>query len=253
MPFELVVTQKIIAFFSLYISRVWLTFLPGFLKNILSYTMSIPYEGTQDILFHRGAQNNTGKINNYHEELIGNSTAKLDELHINQNKANDTTDSNYDLSYYFHHSSSISTVSSAEEQFSNNNYRRGRSLSICSTLSINATSQPQLLPSPKTPPPPSTPHQEGFNIVSDENKVQYYKKHSDKSSKKAYQFFGEQVKLDIPIKEIKREGLKTLLHSNVPLGYFLYHLLDEYSSENLVRIYNRIMLMFLLNRTLYFL
>jgi len=73
-------------------------------------------------------------------------------------------------------------------------------------------------------------------ILSDENKNQIYKKKNDKSNKKAFQFFGEQVKLEISAKEIKREGLRALLHSTVPLAYFLYHLLSEYSSENLVNI-----------------
>ncbi|KAI7895424.1 RGS domain-containing protein, partial [Mucor mucedo] len=34
-------------------------------------------------------------------------------------------------------------------------------------------------------------------------------------------------------KEVRKEGLKALLDSSAPLGYFLYHLLNEYSSENL--------------------
>ncbi|KAI8363797.1 RGS domain-containing protein, partial [Choanephora cucurbitarum] len=34
-------------------------------------------------------------------------------------------------------------------------------------------------------------------------------------------------------REIRREGLRALLLSTVPLGYFLYYLLNEYSSENL--------------------
>ncbi|EIE79393.1 hypothetical protein RO3G_04098 [Rhizopus delemar RA 99-880] len=36
-----------------------------------------------------------------------------------------------------------------------------------------------------------------------------------------------------PSQDIEQEGLKLLLHSAVPLGYFLYYLLTEYSSENL--------------------
>ncbi|KAG1049583.1 hypothetical protein G6F55_012199 [Rhizopus delemar] len=41
------------------------------------------------------------------------------------------------------------------------------------------------------------------------------------------------VSLCVSIKEIKQTGLKLLLQSMTPLGYFLYYLLTEYSSENL--------------------
>lgn len=41
------------------------------------------------------------------------------------------------------------------------------------------------------------------------------------------------VSLCVSIKEIKQTGLKLLLKSITPLGYFLYYLLTEYSSENL--------------------
>lgn len=61
-----------------------------------------------------------------------------------------------------------------------------------------------------------------------------YKIKATKSSKKLDHFFGEQAPLDICIKEIQREGLKAILQSKTPLCYFLYHLLQEYSSENLV-------------------
>lgn len=61
-----------------------------------------------------------------------------------------------------------------------------------------------------------------------------YKIKAAKSSKKLDHFFGEQAPLDICIKEIQREGLKAILQSKTPLCYFLYHLLQEYSSENLV-------------------
>ncbi|KAI7885531.1 hypothetical protein K492DRAFT_102300, partial [Lichtheimia hyalospora FSU 10163] len=60
-----------------------------------------------------------------------------------------------------------------------------------------------------------------------------YKIKAAKSSKKLDHFFGEQAPLDICIKEIQREGLKAMLQSKTPLCYFLYHLLQEYSSENL--------------------
>jgi hypothetical protein len=195
--------------------------------------MSIPSGDTPSILFHRTVQNKQPKINNsYHETTMDDRTAKLDEPCIN--KANHTKGSNHDLSYYFHNSSSTNTASSGDEQFPNGLCRRGRSLSIGSTLSISPNSQQQPLRPSQTPPPPSTPHQQQFIIVSAESKAQFYKNKADKFRKKAYQFFGEQAKLEISAKEIKREGLKALLHSSVPLGYFLYHLLNEYSSENLV-------------------
>ncbi|KAI8099718.1 RGS domain-containing protein [Halteromyces radiatus] len=38
---------------------------------------------------------------------------------------------------------------------------------------------------------------------------------------------------DICIQDIRKEGLKTMLKSKIPLCYFLYHLLEEYSCENL--------------------
>lgn len=39
---------------------------------------------------------------------------------------------------------------------------------------------------------------------------------------------------DVSITEIRNVGLKAILQSKVPLCYFLYHLLQEFSSENLV-------------------
>ncbi|KAL0097501.1 hypothetical protein J3Q64DRAFT_1062875, partial [Phycomyces blakesleeanus] len=60
-----------------------------------------------------------------------------------------------------------------------------------------------------------------------------YKIRTTRSSKKLDYFFGEQAPHDICVKEIRKEGLKAMLESKVPLCYLLYHLLDEYSSENL--------------------
>ncbi|KAI9478763.1 MAG: RGS domain-containing protein [Benjaminiella poitrasii] len=60
-----------------------------------------------------------------------------------------------------------------------------------------------------------------------------YKVKMSRSSKKLDNFFGEYAPHDICIKEIKKEGLKAILQSKAPLCYFLYHLLQEYSSENL--------------------
>lgn len=61
-----------------------------------------------------------------------------------------------------------------------------------------------------------------------------YKIKTTRSSKKLDHFFGEFAPHDICIKEIRKEGLKAILESKSPLCYFLYHLLQEYSSENLV-------------------
>ncbi|KAG1148844.1 hypothetical protein G6F37_006600 [Rhizopus arrhizus] len=60
-----------------------------------------------------------------------------------------------------------------------------------------------------------------------------YKKKVSKSSHKLESFFGEPTPVDVCVYEIKKEGLKAILESKVPLCYFLYYLLDEYSSENL--------------------
>ncbi|KAI9015844.1 hypothetical protein CLU79DRAFT_820137 [Phycomyces nitens] len=60
-----------------------------------------------------------------------------------------------------------------------------------------------------------------------------YKIRTTRSSKKLDYFFGEQAPHDICVKEIRKEGLKAMLESKVPLCYLLYHLLEEYSSENL--------------------
>ncbi|KAI9315071.1 RGS domain-containing protein [Dichotomocladium elegans] len=60
-----------------------------------------------------------------------------------------------------------------------------------------------------------------------------YKDRTAKSSQKLDRFFGAQAPHDTCIKEIRKEGLKAMLQSKTPLCYFLYHLLKEYSSENL--------------------
>lgn len=61
-----------------------------------------------------------------------------------------------------------------------------------------------------------------------------YKIKTTRSSRKLDRFFGEYAPHDICIKEIRKEGLKAILESKAPLCFFLYHLLEEYSSENLV-------------------
>lgn len=48
-------------------------------------------------------------------------------------------------------------------------------------------------------------------------------------------FFGQSVQVDVSVREIRKHGLGALLQSNVPLCYFLYYLLDNYCSENLVQ------------------
>ncbi|KAK4510479.1 class II myosin [Mucor velutinosus] len=146
---------------------------------------------------------------------------------INSFSTSNGNNSNYDLSYYFGQSMSTSTTKTTtnlSDNFPNVIYKRGRSLSIDSIISVNHQQQQQQQAMPLTQP---------FVILSDENKTQIYKKKTDKSNKKAFQFFGEQVKLEISAKEIRREGPRALLHSTVPLAYFLYHLLNKYSSENL--------------------
>lgn len=62
-----------------------------------------------------------------------------------------------------------------------------------------------------------------------------HKDKTNKTSRKLNRFFGEHAPYDICVREIEREGLKAMLQSKTPLCYFLYHLLEEYSSENLVR------------------
>ena len=64
-----------------------------------------------------------------------------------------------------------------------------------------------------------------------------YKIKRSRSARKLNHFFGEQTPDDICIAEIRREGLKALLQSKIPVCYFLYHLLQEISSENLVCIF----------------
>ncbi|CAO3625060.1 unnamed protein product [Mucor hiemalis] len=174
------------------------------------------------------------------------------------------TEKNYDLSYYFYqedhrdissNTSSFSTAtkwsiggdkvpSKVDVEVSSNNLYRARSLSIGSTISSHFISN---ISSTNTA-------FETFNNEQDKNEVEnsddnisenttivptpckvqhFFKRKTDKGIKKINQVFIEQKKLDISIKDIKREGLKALLYSTVPLGYFLYHLLNEYSSENL--------------------
>ncbi|KAG0163946.1 hypothetical protein DFQ28_010843 [Apophysomyces sp. BC1034] len=92
-------------------------------------------------------------------------------------------------------------------------YSRPRSSSITSILSATGISVG-----------PSMPN---FDVHT------LYKIKTTRSSRKLDNFFGEQAPHDICVKEIRKEGLKAMLQSKIPLCYFLYHLLEEYSSENL--------------------
>jgi hypothetical protein len=53
------------------------------------------------------------------------------------------------------------------------------------------------------------------------------------SKQKLRQFFGQSAPVDVSPSDIERYGLPALLQSNVPLCYFLYSLLEQYSAENL--------------------
>lgn len=61
-----------------------------------------------------------------------------------------------------------------------------------------------------------------------------YKLKMSRSSRKLYYFFGEPAPVDVCISEIRREGLKAMLESKIPICYFLHFLIEEFSSENLV-------------------
>lgn len=77
---------------------------------------------------------------------------------------------------------------------------------------------------------------EDFNIsqtfLSD---VELFRLKSIKSRQKLERFFGEPLPIDVSISELDAYGLKAMLQSSVPLCYFLYQLLEELCSENLVR------------------
>lgn len=53
------------------------------------------------------------------------------------------------------------------------------------------------------------------------------------SKQKLRRFFGKSAPVDTSVAEIEKYGLPALLQSNVPLCYFLYSLLEQFSSENL--------------------
>lgn len=53
------------------------------------------------------------------------------------------------------------------------------------------------------------------------------------SKKKLRQIFGCSAPVDVSLSEIAQHGLPALLQSSVPLCYFLYSMLEQYSAENL--------------------
>lgn len=164
--------------------------------------MSIPFSDPAFTLFNGFCDKKKPKVNPLPQEKLYQSTSTVtSSSYRNDNKNTMTTPDQYDLSYYFE----PCTTSNANEE---NVAFRGRSLSIGSTLSSHFIS------TPSSTTVSSQPH--------------------GKSHKKAlHHFFGEHI--EVTAKEVRKEGLKALLVSSAPLGYFLYHLLNEYSSENLVR------------------
>ena len=64
---------------------------------------------------------------------------------------------------------------------------------------------------------------------TDESPFEAYKKNIVARKSKLEKLLGEQV--DVSVVEIEREGLKALLHSKIPLAYFMYSLLNSYSCE----------------------
>lgn len=53
------------------------------------------------------------------------------------------------------------------------------------------------------------------------------------SKKKLRQIFGCSAPVDVSLGEIIKHGIPALLQSSVPLSYFLYSMLEQYSAENL--------------------
>lgn len=64
--------------------------------------------------------------------------------------------------------------------------------------------------------------------------VKRYKSRMIHSKHKLENFFGQSIPIDVNIAEIETHGLKAMLQSKVPLCYFLYSMLEELCSENLV-------------------
>jgi Regulator of G protein signaling domain len=64
-----------------------------------------------------------------------------------------------------------------------------------------------------------------------ENVFEVYRDKYLQSKSKILKVLGVPVKLDIPVSEIEKEGLKAVLISKVPMAYFMQSLLESYSSE----------------------
>ncbi|ORZ33179.1 hypothetical protein BCR44DRAFT_1535325 [Catenaria anguillulae PL171] len=60
-----------------------------------------------------------------------------------------------------------------------------------------------------------------------------YKRRQSTKAKKLLQFFGSTPPVDVSVDEVISEGFKAIVHSKLPLCYFLHALLDDYASENL--------------------
>ncbi|KAI9218178.1 RGS domain-containing protein [Blastocladiella britannica] len=71
---------------------------------------------------------------------------------------------------------------------------------------------------PPPPPPPTSAAQ---------------RRPATSKSKKLLQFFGDTPPIDVSVTEVLAEGFRAILHSKLPLCYFLSSLLEDYASENL--------------------
>ncbi|KAI8366039.1 RGS domain-containing protein [Radiomyces spectabilis] len=101
--------------------------------------------------------------------------------------------------------------------------------SSLATTTIAAALSPTLLSDPVTP-----LNQCDSNTESIDDAHTLYKLKSSRSYRKLDKFFGEPpLQLDVSVGDIRKHGLRAMLQSKVPLCYFLYHLLEEYSCENL--------------------
>lgn len=211
--------------------------------------MSVPFGDSPSMVYHTIVK--SVKSNKKQQSLpqisVCDSTRVSPSISTATSKSEENnqprTENNYDISYYFNPSSSATTHRKSEQQeeavgdnrSSTNLPYRTRSLSIGSTISAHyMNSTPSAVNTASAFHeyyPPGTP-----TTTTSGNKEVFSPHSTEKSNKKADQFFGEQVKLQVTAKEVRKEGLKALLYSTAPLGYFLYHLLNEYSSENLVHI-----------------
>ncbi|CAJ0639458.1 6509_t:CDS:2 [Entrophospora sp. SA101] len=124
--------------------------------------------------------------------------------------------------FYFQTSSTSSSLSSQPKHslsIKENNYHKNNNSS--SSISSTSSSTSSLSSS--------------INISSNlhYNTHSEYKHRTKLTSQKLLNFFGAKPPIDICVREIEKEGLKAILNSKIPLFYFLYSLLEEYSPENL--------------------